>query len=313
MSIPVRKWIVLLTLALVVDAAAGAVIKDDETERIFRDRLADGGDGPEMMILPPGSFHMGSRGTEEGRAADEGPRREVIVDGQFALSRREVTVGEFRRFVEDTGYRTDAERDGGCFYWSGDWLLAPGKDWQDPPGFEQDDRHPVVCVSWNDAGAFARWMADRTGKAYRLPTEAEWEYAARGGTDSARPWGNAPDEACREANVADLTLKESYPGDWPAHPCRDGYAHTAPVASLGENPFGLWDMLGNVWEWTCSRYEQRYGGVEQHCADALERGPRVYRGGSWYNFPDWVRSAARAASSPSFRAGILGFRLARDL
>jgi len=302
-----------LAVATPSDDAIGETPVAGAKPQVLSDRLADGSEGPQMISLPPGTFWMGSAGNETGRAGDEGPRHQAEILRPFAIGRYEVTVAQFRRFVESSGYRTDAEIDGGCYYFAGGWESAPGRDWRAPPGFDQEPDHPVVCVSFNDAVAYARWLAQQTGSGYRLPTEAEWEYAARAGTDTSRPWGDDSDSACASANVADRTLKRRHPGDWPEHRCVDGHAYTAPVGSFGANAFGLHDVIGNVWEWTCSGYSDHYAGVEEQCSVGVQSIPRVFRGGSWYNFPAWARSAARSAFAPGFRAAILGFRVARDL
>ncbi len=302
----------ILSQALLSDSATGATTAAGGADQVSSDPLADGGEGPQMISLSTGSFWMGSSQDEAGRAGDEGPRHQAKITKPFAISRYEITVAEFRRFADSTGYRTDAELDGGCFYFAGGWQPAPDKDWRAPPGFDQEPNHPVVCVSFNDAMAYVRWLAQQTGHPYRLPTEAEWEYAARAGSDSSRPWGDDPDKACAVANVADRTLKQHHPGDWPEHDCSDGYAYTAPVGSFGANAFGLHDIIGNVWEWTCSGYSDHYSGVEEQCTVAVQSVPRVFRGGSWYNFPAWARSATRSAFAPGFRAAILGFRVAKD-
>ncbi len=309
----VAPMVLLMAVVLFGAKAAGVTLPAQAQTDVLIDRLADGSTGPEMIALAAGSFWMGSARDETGRAGDEGPRHQAKIAKPFAISRYEVTVAQFRRFVESTGYRTDAELHGGCLYYADGWVSAPGKDWRAPPGFDQKPDHPVVCVSFNDALAYARWLSQQTGRAYRLPTEAEWEYAARGGSDASRPWGDNPDDACSLANVADRSLKQSHPGDWPEHACSDRYVYTAPVGTFGANAFGLHDVIGNVWEWTCSGYADHYGGVEQQCALDFQSIPRVFRGGSWYNFPPWARSAARSAFAPGFRAAILGFRLARDL
>jgi formylglycine-generating enzyme required for sulfatase activity len=306
-----------LGFALAVAVSSGDAIGKtpavEASPQLLNDRLADGGEGPQMVVVPSGTFWMGSAASETGRAGDEGPRHQTKIVEPFAISRYEVTVAQFRRFVESSGYRTDAEADGGCFYFAGGWEIAPGKDWRAPPGFGQEADHPVVCVSFNDAVAYARWLAQQTGAGYRLPTEAEWEYAARAGSQTSRPWGDDPDEACAVANVADRTLKQQHPGDWPEHGCSDGYAYTAPVGSFGANAFGLHDVIGNVWEWTCSGYSDHYAGVEEQCAAGVQSIPRVFRGGSWYNFPAFARTAVRSAFAPGFRAAILGFRVVKDL
>src|ERR1022692_1121953 len=170
--------------------------------RIFRDCPGC----PDMVVIHSGSFDMGSPGSESGRNSDEGPVHRVNVT-TFALGRTEITRGQFAAFVKKTNYSTgDA-----C------WTLEEGKykerggNWQEP-GFAQDDKHPVTCISWDDARAYAKWMSSKTGKQYRLPTEAEWEYAARGNTGTARYWGNNPDEACGYANVADKTAPAEIQG-----------------------------------------------------------------------------------------------------
>ncbi len=271
----------------------------------------------EMVTIKGGCFQMGSPESETGRESDERPHRACVKD--FALGRTEVTVGEFRRFAAATSYRTDAEKNAGgkegCFiaYREGsEWKYGyrTGYSWKNP-SFRQGDDHPVVCVSWNDANAYVKWLSQETGQSYRLPTEAEWEYAARAGTTSARYWGDDPDQACRYANVGDQTVKMAFP-DWTIHDCADGVVYTAPVGSFQPNAWGLKDMLGNVWEWTCSVYDKDYGGGEQKCTEKDTTGPLAVRGGSWFNVPARVRSALRSGDGPAGRDYYRGFRLARS-
>jgi formylglycine-generating enzyme required for sulfatase activity len=156
---------------------------------------------PEMVVVPAGNFMMGSPKTEVGRFDPEGPQHPVTIATSFALGKYEVTVAEFKDFVQVTGYQTEAERnpDQGLAVWDekkDKWVWSKGQSWRSP-GFAQDDRHPVVGVSWNDAQAYVEWLAKRTGQAYRLPSEAEWEYAARAGTTTARFWGNDPNQGVR--------------------------------------------------------------------------------------------------------------------
>jgi formylglycine-generating enzyme required for sulfatase activity len=183
-------------------------------------------------------------------------------------------------------------------------------NWRNP-NFSQNDNHPVVCVSWNDATAYAEWLSDQTGKQYRLPTEAEWEYATRAGTKTARYWGNNPDDACRYANVHDNTSKKENGFSWTHHKCTEGYAKTAPVGQFQPNGFGLFDMLGNVWEWTCSKYENKYGGEKKRCTSKNNGSRRVLRGGAWINRPRSVRVSDRNRNSDGYRDGYVGFRLSR--
>ena len=228
--------------------------------RVFRDRLKDGRDGPEMVVISAGRFRMGD--IQGGGHKWEQPVHSVSVE-KFAMGRYEVTVGEFRRFVNATGYQTDAEKQGKCYTWVGD---SSGKNWHNL-GFSQKDTHPVVCVSWNDATAYTEWLSQQTGHTYRLPTEAQWEYAARAGTETKYWWGN--DIGTNRANCY-------------RNSCGDSFEYTAPVGSFAPNPFGLYDTAGNVWEWTCSEFEGKYAGKEQLCADGGSR--FALRGGSWSNF-----------------------------
>ena len=270
---------------------------------------------PEMVVVPGGSFEMGSPGGEEGRDADEGPLHTVRVQA-FALGKTELTVGEFRAFVNDTGYRTDAEKNTGaqgCYSWDqsdGKYEWRAGRYW-DSPGFDQSSRQPVVCVSWNDAKAYVDWLERKTGKAYRLPSEAEWEYAARAGTATARYWGDDPNRACSYANVADQTKGPGGHGFGTKHECSDGYWFTAPVSSFRPNAFGLYDMIGNAWEWVEDCYHDSYSGAPTD-GSAWTGGScdkRVLRGASWNYGPRGARSAGRRRNAPSFRYGHYGFRV----
>ncbi|CAK0774762.1 hypothetical protein CCP3SC1_770002 [Gammaproteobacteria bacterium] len=224
----------------------------------------------------------------------------------------EVTKGEFAAFVRRVGYTTEAEAGDGCYGWIGSsWDKRKEFNWRNV-GFGQEDNHPVICVSWNDAVAYTEWLSRETGRHYRLPTEVEWEYAARAGTITARYWGEDPSQACNYANVADYSTKERF-SDRTVHNCRDGYVYTAPVGSFKPNDFGLYDMLGNAWEWTCSEYSDPYNGSEQRCSgknDASAR--RSLRGGSWFVTPARVRAAYRLWHTPVARTDYLGFRLAQD-
>jgi formylglycine-generating enzyme required for sulfatase activity len=280
----------ILISAVILLAACNPPPEQQESQEtaniFFRDRLTDGSQGPEMVWIPGGSFRMGD--IQGGGDSDEKPVHSVSV-ARFAMSRYEVTVGEFRLFVKATGYK--AEKQGSCFSWSGN---SSGNNWY-KIDFYQTDAHPVVCVSWDDASAYAEWLSQQTGHTYRLPTEAQWEYAARAGTTTKYWWGNHI--GSNKANC-----DNSY--------CGDKFEHTAPVGSFSPNPFGLYDTVGNVWEWTCSKYEDKYNGEENKCT-AQKSGLWVLRGGAWGFDPWHVRAALRGMNSHENRTGYLGFRLAR--
>jgi len=298
-----RQWITIQNQDVTLP-----VVLAEQSNNIFRDNLQDGSQGPEMVWIPRGSFRMGD--IQGGGSSDEKPVHSVSVS-RFAMGRYEVTVGQFRRFVNATGYRTDAEKGDGCYTSKdGSWNKVKDANWQ-KLYFSQNDNHPVACVSWNDATAYAKWLSQQTGHTYRLPTEAQWEYAARAGTTTSRYWGNDPNDACRYANVHDNTSKKENKGfSWTPHNCTDGYAQTAPVGSFKPNAFALFDMLGNIWEWTCSEFESKYAGKEQRCANGGSR--FALRGGSWGSIPGDVRAAFRFRGSGVIRDGLVGFRLARS-
>jgi formylglycine-generating enzyme required for sulfatase activity len=277
----------------------------------------DCADCPEMVVIPAGRFVMGTAPGEEEREwlsvqyrNRSHPQHAVDVKS-FSAGKFEVTRGQYRVFAEATGRSSE-----GCFVWTGaEFELDPTKDWRNP-GYAQDDRHPVACVSWDDASAFVRWLSQKTGKGYRLLTEAEWEYAARAGTASARFWGDAGDMACGYANGADHTTRAQVRGasDWQVVDCYDQFAYTAPVGSYRPNAFGLHDMLGNVWEWTQDCWNESYRGAPTD-GSAWTAGDcflRMVRGGSWEDAPLGLRAAYRVGSPTVIRVYTRGFRVARD-
>ena len=268
---------------------------------------------PEMVVIPAGEFMMGSLyGGEYGEPQDtESPMHGVRV-GRFALGRYEVTRQEYAAFVEATGHRSHACR---VFHPGHGWTSHDDASWQ-RPGFGQESRHPVVCVSWEDAQTYVRWLGQETGASYRLPSEAEWEYAARGGTTTHRYWGNASSSQCEYANGADEAAAKRIDSDLGVVACDDGAAYTAPVGSYSANGFGLRDMLGNVWEWVEDCWYGDYVGAPSD-GTAWTRGGdcgrRVVRGGSWYNDDVSLRASARGRYRVGDRSYIAGFRVARTL
>ncbi len=225
----------------------------------------------------------------------------------FYLGTYHVTRGQFRQFVADTAYKTDAEKGErpGAFGWDPDkkeFGFNEKYSWRNA-GFEQTDEHPVVNVSWNDAVAFCKWLSRKEGKTYRLPTEAEWEYACRAGTTTRYYSGDDPETLAKVGNVADAAAKAKFP-DWKSTiKANDGYVFTAPVGKFKPNAFGLYDMHGNAWQWCADWY-----GAEYYAASPVDdpTGPdsgndRVLRGGSWVNWPIIARSAIRSRITPDFR------------
>lgn len=283
-------------------------------------RFADCPDCPEMIVIPAGTLLMGSLDTEWTAVQDrhEGPRQAVQVAEAFAVGRFEVTVGQYRQFVEATGHQTGNECIG---------ILdpaSPSKVWDDilgrnfrTPGFEQADDHPVVCISWDDAIAYLRWLSDRTGADYRLPTEAEWEYVARAGSPDSYTYGDDESRLCQYGNGADRALDPTWNANrWCADGVRIG---TARVGAYRPNAFGLMDVHGNVHEWVADCYHGSYehmpaatrataaAWAEPNCA------VRVIRGGCWAYPPAQLRSARREAWEPFKRSYCVGFRVARTL
>ncbi len=248
--------------------------------------------GLEFIWVQGGCYLMGSPQTEKGRSEDEGPVHEVCVDG-FWMSKTEITNGQFKKFRPDHDSRN----------YQGHSLNG--------------DTQPAVFVTWWDANNFAQWLMGQNGGQYtfRLPTEAEWEFAARAGSDASRYWGNDPLKACTYENVADLTAKKQFGIDH-VHDCDDGYAATAPVGSFQPNAFGLYDMLGNVSNWCADVYSVdsyvRHDQKNPLFSDESVGQSRVIRGGFWHGGPDAVRCAIRGSGLPEGMNDNLGFRLVRE-
>jgi formylglycine-generating enzyme required for sulfatase activity len=278
-----------------------------------------------MTVIRGGTFTMGSPASEPERRKYEGPQAGVKVQS-FAIGITEVTRAQYAAFVEKTQRRATQ----GCFTYGFSSItdattLDPQASWRNP-GFAQAEDHPVVCVSWQDAKDYAAWLSRETGKSYRLPSEAEWEFAARAGTTSRFFWGEDENRGCDYINGADPSLLRALPqmqgaidqslreGDAGARyfKCNDGNAFTGPVARYKPNAFGLYDMIGNAWElvedcWYEAEPTSGAAHVEAGCG--FHRG----RGGSWDDFPEELRSARRSRLEPNARRNDVGFRLARDL
>ena len=266
---------------------------------------------PEMVVVPAGKFLMGSPKNEEGRYDDEGPQRTVTIAKPFAVGKFEVTRDEFKAFVKATGHKVGET----CWTFEGNKSKKrSGRSYLNP-GYMQKATHPVVCVNWDDANAYATWLSSKSGKSYRLLTEGEWEYAARAGTTTRFSYGET-DQQCSYANGADQTAKASgLPKDWTYAGCKDGYDRTAPVGSFKPNAFGFYDMHGNAWEWVedCSKDSYTDAPSDGTASTSGDCSRRVVRGGSWNYSPDYLRSALRGRDSTDLRGNWLGFRVGRAL
>ena len=286
--------------AAVPPAAAQAVETVANAEGVLRDDFLDGtGQGPELVLIPSGRFQMGAHETEHKAAMQAGsqktwlereaPQHWVGIERPFALARHPVSVGEWRAFVLAT-----------------QWAGGSETDW-DNPGFVQNDQHPVVGVSWNDAQLYLAWLRERTGRHYRLPSEAEWEYACRAGTRTAFNVGDTI--STEQANYDGLYV---YNGG-PRGVYRGG---TSPLGTFAPNPWGLYDMHGNVWEWVQDVVHDNYEGapVDGSAWEADgDTSRRILRGGSWLYHPRYLRSALRNGFSTVLSNDIVGFRVARTL
>ena len=298
--------------------------------------------GMTLVRIPHGEFLMGSdepiatlekdfpfmerQRLEELR--DEAPVHRVRITKDFYLGVTEVTVGQFRAFVQQSGFVPESIADGtGGYGYRADYdpeksARGDAFEGRDPryswmnPGFVQTDAHPVVNITWGDAQAFAKWLSQREGRTYRLPTEAEWEYAARAGTRTRYHSGDRPESQLAVANTFDAASKVNWPKfAKQALQGNDGFAFTAPVASFAPNAFGLYDMHGNAWEWTQDLYDENY--YAQSPVDdpqgPAEGNVYVRRGGSWHTWPLYTRSSYRNWNSPQTRYTLVGMRLVTEV
>lgn len=309
------RAVATLAIALIAAAPASRAV---EPARAAGSSFRECDGCPEMVVIPAGSFVMGTPGAGRTPGADaaEGDVAVVELKHPFALARHEVTRGEYARFIADSGH----EPQPGCRVWDGalSRFSEDGRrDWRDiaTPAAPSDDM-PASCVSFADAVAYAQWLSSKTGAVYRLPSEAEWEYAARAGSRTLRPWGDEAEAGCDFANAYDLVAAARYRLGWPEAACRDGYADLAPVGRFGANAFGLFDMIGNVREWVQDCATGSYVGRPRD-GRAWEWiggcGERVQRGGSWLTPPAESRSAYRASAPAGEHASDAGFRVAADL
>ncbi|MCB1606669.1 MAG: formylglycine-generating enzyme family protein [Xanthomonadales bacterium] len=286
----------------------------------FTDSLRGGGRGPRMVVIPIGRFLMGSPESEEGRNRNEGPQRELAFSKGFAMGQTEVTVGDFRAFVEATGYVTEVEQEGRSDTYeerTGRLVLRRGVTWQrDYKGSRARDTEPVLHVSWNDAAAYANWLSEASASVYRLPSEAEFEYSLRAGTQTRYWWGDgAPDRVLANLTGAEDVSKgkRRWANGFPDY--GDGFWGTAPVRSYEANPFGLFDIDGNASEWVADCWHDNYSRAPNGTQPWVNPGCelRVVRGGSWGSSPEQSRSAYRTGNGVEKGGARVGFRVAREL
>lgn len=285
--------------------------KTQTAGHIMPRELWDAPAAPELVVIPPGEFVMGAPRSEPDSFEAERPQHQVRVGYPLAAGRFDVTRGEFAEFVAETHY--DATP-GGCLGFNGKTFEQNARYTWRNPGFPQTDEHPVVCVSWDDANAYARWLSAKTGKPYRLLSEAEWEYAARAGHSSEFWWGTNVEAGCNFSNMADVSAKAVFPY-WGVVGCNDRHVFTSPVGAFPANPNGLYDISGNVWQWVADCWTRDYshapmnGSAQQHGNCTVH----VIRGGSWNDRPRGERLAYRAKARTGVRGAGLGFRVARPL
>ncbi len=329
--LPRKTWLAMLTLLIGVAAVwwstkyglmptlgtrqVTALSLEREQQLRPADTFEECDKCPEVVVIPSGKFLMGSNkfDIESGfAAANEKPQHEVAIAQPFAVGRTEVTRDQFDAFVRVSGYKFGDR----CYTFENSVPQERDNRSFRNPGFTQTGAHPAVCINWTDARAYVEWLSRLTGKPYRLLSESEWEYVARAGSAQHYGFGNDAADLCRFANGADRSAKTAkLPADYAYMDCTDGFPFTAPAGSFHANAWGLFDTLGNAWEWVEDCYADDYtaaprDGTRRETADCESR---TVRGGSWYSNAVSLRPAVRAKASPSERHDDVGFRIARTL
>ena len=324
-----RHFAVLLRIAPAGDPAAAELRQRIDLAvhyglfrpgQVFTDALTDGGRSPQLVVIPHGAFRMGAPSGEAGATEAERPTRNIRFERGLAMSRTEVTVGEFGRFIAATGHRARSVRRGYSTAYderSGNLVRRGGVDWSsDYAGKPASDHLPVVHVSAKDASAYAEWLSAQTGQRYRLPSEAEFEYALRAGTQARFPWGdgNPPGRSGNYTGALDVSpsgrkWRNAFPG------YGDGAWGPAPVGSYNANRYGLHDLAGNVSEWVADCWHDSYRRAPGDGSAWVNPGcrVRVVRGGSWASSPVQTRSAWRSGSGADNTNARTGFRVVREI
>jgi len=330
-----RLCLLLLSFAYVSGARAEEPVTGSVAEK---NKVIENSIGMKLVLIPAGEFIMGNRDTLEELATaypeydrerlasihDESPAHKVQITRPFYFGRHEVTIGQFRNYLSLSGAVPESVLDqtGGYGYnpaydpkksKRGDAFEGrdPKYSWENT-GFPQGDDHPVLNVTWNDANKMCKWLSRSEGKKYRLPTEAEWEYACRAGSQTRYHNGDVPELLTQVANTFDVDSKANWP-EWKQYALakRDGFAFTAPVGSFAPNAFGVYDMHGNAWEW-CSDWHGDTYYAESPIQDPTgpkEGSVRIRRGGSWHTWSFYARSAFRNWNDEATRYALVGMRL----
>jgi formylglycine-generating enzyme required for sulfatase activity len=315
-----RGWLLVAGMALgivIVGSVAWALIGLRGTTTTGITQTVPKGDpdkfsnsiGMQMVRIPSGKFWMGSPENEVARSPQEGPPHEVVLTKPFYIGAHSVTVGQFRAFVKATKYKTEAEtnRQGAGRYEIAldKFILNQQYTWENP-GWALEDDQPVVCVNWNDARSFCAWLSEKEGRTYRLPTEAEWEYACRAGTTT--PFSFGASLSSFQANFnGTKPYGEGARGPFREHPVKD--IEAAAGGLFKPNAFGLYNMHGNGAQWTADLMGPYAAGTQTNPTGAAEGDRRVTRGGDWGHSADFCRSAARMSAKPTFACNVIGFRL----
>jgi formylglycine-generating enzyme required for sulfatase activity len=318
-------WLAGLALFLLIAPAQAQDLKPGAKFRDCRDVC------PYLTVIPAGKALLGSTAEETMREHVEGekwinrdkPQYTVTIAKPFAIGTYEITVAQWRAFVRATGHKDGAS----CWIYNVanaeqkyKFEEVVGVTWHDLklPGIAQRKSDPISCVSYDDVQAYLAWISQRTGKAYRLPSEGEWEYAARAGSTTSRFWGDDRDRACIYGNLGDMTAAKRFA--WRDDPqyhfsCTDGYAAHAPVGSFKPNAFGLYDTQGNVYEWVADCFaETNEGAPTDGSARVLQDcSQRSLRGGGFGYYPHYERTAFRIGTKPDYHSFLLGFRVLREL
>ena len=306
----------ILLRLIIISALLSPGVWGDTSGPVF---LKDCDTCPELVQVGPGEFSMGSRDDEvigpgypPARIEQEKPVHLVRINAPFAIGRYEITIGQFAEFAEDTGFQA-----AGCFVLTGDrWVMNAAASWREP-GFAVTDASPATCLSYDDFAAYLAWLSARTGATYRFPTEAEWEFVARTGL-GGRP---APDSlgpsACQYLNGSDSTFTKVFTAQWKPglFPCDDGVAAAAAVGRFPANDLGMYDVFGNMSEYTADCAGASYeGGPVDGSPRVLEPcAARVLRGGSWAGGPGYLRPATRGSFPVTLRGDGHGLRVVREL